>query len=170
MSEASRPLHVRMVCLGNICRSPMAEVVLSRRVREAGLAERVRVTSAGTGDWHRGEPADHRARAALRRRGYDGEAHRAEQFQATDFDTSDLVLAMDEQNLATLRRLQGARGATTELRLLGEYARRADPSDPRSLNVPDPYYGTDADFDHALTLVELAVDGLLERLQQQLGR
>ena len=93
------PYRIALVCLGNICRSPMAHVVLAAAVDEAGLADRVEVTSSGTGDWHVGQPMDRRAAAVLTAAGYDASRHRARQFDASWLDDHDLVLAMDESNL-----------------------------------------------------------------------
>src|SRR6516162_7259180 len=105
--DPAAPYRVCLVCLGNICRSPMAETVLRASLAEAGLAEVVTLDSAGTGDWHLGEPMYPQARRALARRGYDGSAHHAAQFQASWVADRDLVLAMDAGNLATLRRMAG---------------------------------------------------------------
>src|SRR5215469_16856181 len=101
------PYRVCCVCLGNICRSPMAEVVLRARLAEAGLAGKVVVDSAGTGDWHVGDPMYRGARTQLERRGYDGSAHRARQIRPSWLAERDLILAMDAANLASLRRLTG---------------------------------------------------------------
>ena len=103
-----RPYRVCCVCLGNICRSPMAEVVLRDQVARAGLDGRIVVDSAGTGDWHVGGPMEREARAQLTRRGYDGEAHRARQFDRSWLPELDLVLAMDAGNLRDLRALAPA--------------------------------------------------------------
>src|SRR5260370_26947267 len=109
--EPGAPYRVCLVCLGNICRSPMAETVLRAALAEAGLGGTVTVDSAGTGDWHVGEPMNSGARAALARRGYDGAAHRARQFRASWLAQRDPVLAMDAWNLADLRRMAGAQGS-----------------------------------------------------------
>ncbi len=97
------PYQICVVCLGNICRSPMAEVVLRDELDKAGLSGKVTVDSAGTGDWHVGEAMDSRARAELSRRGYDGSGHEARQIRASWLDDYDLLLAMDRSNLANLR-------------------------------------------------------------------
>lgn len=159
--------RISLVCLGNICRSPMAEAVLRARLSDAGLDGRVSVDSAGTGSWHVGEPADPRARAALRRRGYDGDAHRARQFGSSWFDSRDLVLALDHANLETLLRLAPTPEAAQRVRLL----RAFDPfvTRPDDQAVPDPYYGTDADFDAGLDIIERAADGLVTALRGHLG-
>src|SRR6202000_3058392 len=104
------PYTVCLVCLGNICRSPMAEVVLRAELAEAGLAEAVTVDSAGTGDGHIGHPMDRRAQAELGRRGYDGSAHRARQIDSSWLPDRDLFLAMDRRNLADLRRMAAQAG------------------------------------------------------------
>src|SRR5262245_50645801 len=104
-ASSSGDYKICVVCLGNICRSPMAEVLIKAELARAGLAERVSVESAGTGDWHLGEHMDRRARAELTRRGYDGSAHRARQIGPGWFDRFDLLLAMDQANLRTLRRM-----------------------------------------------------------------
>ncbi|HEY1119305.1 MAG TPA: low molecular weight protein-tyrosine-phosphatase, partial [Acidimicrobiales bacterium] len=120
-----------MVCLGNICRSPMADVVLAERLADAGLDDRVSVGSSGTGGWHVGDPMDRRAAATLTAAGYDATRHRARQWgSGEDADAADLVLAMDAQNLADLG------GPTDRVRLFRDF----DPVDPGS-DVPDPYYG-----------------------------
>src|SRR5262244_139612 len=103
--NASGPYRVGLVCLGNICRSPMAEVVLRAELDRAGLSGKVEVDSAGTGDWHLGEAMDPGARAELSRRGYDGSGHEARQIQPSWLTDYDLLLAMDRSNLAGLRRM-----------------------------------------------------------------
>jgi protein-tyrosine phosphatase len=171
-AEEDDPLRIVFVCLGNICRSPMAELVMRRLVDEAGLGDRVLVGSAGTGDWHVGERADERAAAALRSRGYDPSAHRARQFEADDFGAVDLVVALDAANAATLRRSAPDPQATAKITLLRSHdprsvtagAKRAD------LDVPDPYHGGPEGFPHALDLVEAACRGLLDELRPLLGR
>jgi protein-tyrosine phosphatase len=136
--------RIGFVCLGNICRSPVADVVLSAMVSDAGLADRVEVASCGTGPWHVGEPMDHRSAATLAGAGYDPTRHVAQQYDAATWpDHHDLLLAMDEQNLADI----GGRGPRTAL--LGD----ADPLRPGA-EVPDPYYGGDSGFEEVLAMVE----------------
>lgn len=158
----SPPYRICLVCLGNICRSPMAEVVLRHRLGKAGLKDRVQVESAGTGGWHVGEPADARALAALRERGYDGSGHRASRFDASMFERYDLVLVMDRDNLAELHRLAPTPAAGADVRMLRSYDPRAAASG--ELDIPDPYYGGADGFSHVLTLVERAADGLVDQL------
>ncbi|MEU8267641.1 low molecular weight protein-tyrosine-phosphatase [Sphaerisporangium sp. NPDC049002] len=154
--------RVCLVCMGNICRSPMAEVVLRRVLEDHGLADRVVVDSAGTGGWHAGLPMDERALATLSRHGYDGSLHRARQFQRAWFGDRDLVLAMDRDNLRELRRLT-PRGA--EVRLFRSF----DPDAPEGAEVPDPYYGGIDGFLDVLRMVEAASEGLAKHLAEQSG-
>ena len=144
----------------------MAAVVIEHRLDKVALADRVRVESAGTGEWHVGEPADPRALAALRERGYDGAAHRARQFAADWFDRFDLVLALDQDNYAELTRLTAAHGGEARVRLLRSY----DPAARAAgeLDVPDPYYGGADGFAHVLNQLERAADGLVDSLQEEL--
>jgi protein-tyrosine phosphatase len=144
---------VALVCLGNICRSPMADVVLTARTEEAGLAGRVTVASSGTGDWHVGRPMDRRAAATLTAAGYDPSRHRAQQFTASWLDEFDLVLAMDGQNLADIG------GPTGRVRLFRDF----DPAEPGG-EVPDPYYGGDAGFEEVLTMVERTAATIVAQL------
>jgi protein-tyrosine phosphatase len=153
-----------MVCLGNICRSPMADVVLSQRVDDAGLAGRVTVTSCGTGDWHVGQPMDQRAAATLRANDYDPSAHRAQQFSSSWLAGNDLVLAMDGANLAEVRRAEAEPDIQAEpdrVRLFGDF----DPVEPGG-EVPDPYYGGEQGFQEVLTMVERTCAVLVAALQQ----
>ena len=153
------PYRIALVCLGNICRSPMADVVLSARLDRAGLADRVEVTSSGTGDWHVGQPMDERAAATLTTVGYDASRHRAQQFAASWLDERDLVLAMDASNLADVR-AAGANPTDGRVRLFRDF----DPVDPGS-EVPDPYYGGDAGFEEVLAMVERTADALVAALR-----
>ena len=153
---------VALVCLGNICRSPMADVVLSARVDEAGLAGRVRVASCGTGDWHTGQPMDRRAAATLTAHDYDPTRHRAQLFGPSWLEDHDLVLAMDEQNLADV--LAGTPGADRErVRLFRDF----DSVDTGG-EVPDPYYGGDAGFEEVLGMVERTSAALVAALQKEI--
>jgi protein-tyrosine phosphatase len=156
--------RVLMVCMGNICRSPTAEGVLRRKLRDAGLQEAVEVDSAGTHDYHVGAPPDLRAQQHALRRGYDLSALRARQVNVADFERFDLVLAMDEQNLERLQRLCPP-ARRKRLRLLMSFA-----GVPGRTVVPDPYYGGVGHFDEVLDLVERACDGLVAELRQRLGR
>ena len=155
--------RVCMVCLGNICRSPMAAAVLRHKLEAAGLGDEVVVESAGTGGWHVGDGADRRARAALVARGYD-DTHRARTFVRSFFQDYDLVIAMDGENLRNLRALAPDREARDEVRLLRSY----DPTSPPDAEVADPYYGGDDGFVDVLDQIERACDGLVADLRESL--
>jgi protein-tyrosine phosphatase len=145
-----------MVCLGNICRSPTAEAVLRQRLQAHGLHDRVEVDSAGTGGWHIGDPPDARAQRHALRRGYDLSGLRARRVVEADFHGFDLLLAMDEDNLADLERMKPA-GARAELRLFA------------GVQVPDPYQGGPQGFERVLELVEQGSDALLAEIRARLG-
>ena len=168
--DPGRPYRVCLVCMGNICRSPMAESVVSAEVAHAGLTGLVEVDSAGIGDWHAGEGMDRRARAELARRGYsDGAAsgHRARQIELWWLEERDLILVMDKQNLRALRQMAGDRpGMTGRLRLLRSF----DPASPDGAEVPDPYLGDAEAFAHVLDLIEAAAKELAAQLASALTR
>ncbi|WP_067481234.1 low molecular weight protein-tyrosine-phosphatase [Actinomadura hibisca] len=150
--------RVTFVCTGNICRSPMAEGVLRHHVEEEGLD--VEVDSSGTDGWHAGDAADSRTVATLRRAGYRS-AHTARRFEEDWFDRYDLILALDDGHLRALRAMAPDDEARDKVHLLREF----DPNAGDDLDVPDPYYGGRADFDHVLELVEAAMPGLLDRIR-----
>ena len=149
------PVRVLMVCMGNICRSPTAHGVLTQRVADAGLGDRIVVDSAGTHDYHVGRPPDERAQQHAARRGYDLSAQRARQLKAQDFYDFDLVLVMDDANQHAARALCPP-GQRHKLRRLTGFCTRH-----RASEVPDPYYGGAAGFEAVLDLVEDACDGVL---------
>jgi protein-tyrosine phosphatase len=155
-------MQILFVCLGNICRSPTAEGVMRRLVREAGLEAEIEIDSAGTGGWHVGNPPDARATEAARRRGT-ALAGAARQVSADDFDRFDLIMAMDGSNLHELRQLAADDEARARVRLLREF----DPASAQTidLDVPDPYYGGPGGFDTVLDLVEAACRGLLDEVR-----
>ncbi len=179
--RASGPYRISFVCLGNICRSPMAEVVLRAELAQAELAGLVELDSAGTGDWHLGEPMDRRAQAELSRRGYDGSAHRARQFRPAWFAERDLILALDLNNLRDLRLMApDAEAAGPRLMLLRSFdpglaGNGTGPGDHGSTGdhisraVPDPYGGTAEDYARALDMVRAAARGLTARLTELLS-
>lgn len=155
-------MRILFVCLGNICRSPTAEGVFRRRLADAGLGEAVEVDSCGTGGWHIGKAPDARAQAAARQRGVDVSQLRARQLDAADFARFDYLLAMDDDNLASLEAMRPD-DCTAHVGLLLDFA-----GEPGRA-VPDPYYGGEQGFDEVLDLVERAADGLIEHLRQRLG-
>ena len=152
-------VSITFVCMGNICRSPTAHGVMRHKLREAGLADRVAVSSAGTHAWHEGEPPDPRSQQHARRRGYDLADLRARRLLEQDFERSHLVLVMDWDNMALAEELCPPQHRT-RLRRLTEFCRRFD-----APVVPDPYAGGPAGFEHVLDLVEDACEGLLEHLR-----
>jgi protein-tyrosine phosphatase len=154
-------LRILFVCLGNICRSPTAEGVLRTLAAREAPELPLEVDSAGTADFHLGEPPDPRTQAAALRRGYDLAALRARVIEPADFGHFDLILAMDEENLRVLRR-RAPTHFHERLRLLLEFAPEAD-----SRDVPDPYYGGPNGFEEVLDLVEAAARGLLTHLRQR---
>lgn len=161
MAGVTEPaLHVCFVCSGNICRSPMAAVVFRERLRRAGLADQVRVTSCGIGPWHVGEPADARALATLDAHGYRGK-HIAAQVDEEHL-AADLLLAADAGHVRDLRRKVDD---PARVHLLREF----DPSAPAGAEVPDPYYGGDDGFDEVLGMIERTVPGLLDWAKRSLG-
>ena len=153
-------VRVLFVCMGNICRSPTAEGVFKHFVAEAGLAKHILSDSAGTHDYHIGEPPDPRAQEAAVRRGYDLGSLRGRQVSPRDFSDFDYVLAMDETNRRELERLCPPRDAH-KLKLFMSFA-----GDPVLREVPDPYYGGTQGFDQVLDMVELAARGLLKHLRE----
>lgn len=154
-------LHVTFVCSGNICRSPMAEKMFAQQIQQRGLGERVRVTSAGTGGWHAGDGADPRANTVLRAHGYPT-THAAAQL-ADDHLSADLVVALGRNHVRML----------TELGVEPERIRMLRSFDPRSgahaLDVEDPYYGNQSEFEETFTVIEASLPGLHSWVDEQLG-
>jgi protein-tyrosine phosphatase len=148
--------RVLFVCMGNICRSPMAEGVFRHMIRQAGLDDVVKVESAGTHAFHAGEAPDKRAQSTAAKRGYDISDLRARQVEDIDFDRFDLILAMDWDNLSMLQQT-GPKKAHHKLQLLMRFA-----TEHESATIPDPYYGAQQGFDQSLDFIEDACAGLLE--------
>jgi low molecular weight protein-tyrosine phosphatase len=157
-ARSSGHYRVELVCLGNICRSPTAHVVLAERLADAGLDEVVTVTSSGTGDWHVGGPMDRRAAATLTAAGYDATRHRARQWDESE--PIDLVLAMDDSNLADLG------GRTDRVRKFRDLDPAGHSAEGGS-DVPDPYYGGDDGFEEVLAMVERTASALVDALQRE---
>jgi protein-tyrosine phosphatase len=157
------PYRIAFVCLGNICRSPMADVILSRLVDDAGLGTKVEVSSSGTGTWHLGEAMDPRAAAQLLAEGYDASAHVAKKFDPSWLE-QDLVLAMDANNLADIT---DGRGASERVRMFRSFDPVLDGSeDPDDLDVPDPFYGGDEGFVEVIAMVERTCRRILAELEK----
>ncbi len=153
------PVRVLFVCLGNICRSPMAEAVFRHLVEEAGLSDEILIDSAGTGAWHVGQSAHHGTLNILRKNNivHNG---RARQINRADFDQYDYILAMDEENLADLRAMKPAH-SRAELGLFLEYAGDLVPVH----EVPDPYYT--GRFEEVYKLVHTGAEALLRHIRQE---
>lgn len=163
LSESKKMVRILFVCLGNICRSPTAEGVLRHLlVQEAPrLKVQVEVDSAGTGDYHIGDPPDLRSQRAAMKRGIDLSGLRARQVVLQDFAHFDLILAMDRNNLRDLQSIQ-PRASHAQLRLFLEYAKDLD-----DVEVPDPYYGDASGFERVLDLATAASSGLIAALQHR---
>jgi len=160
--DVRKPMSVSiaMVCMGNICRSPIAEHVMRGKAEAAGLD--VLVESAGTGGWHAGEPADHRAVAVLEQHGYTSQ-HRAQQFSVEWFDRFDYIIVMDAQNFSNVIGLARTDNHISKVKLLRSF----DPNAPKGAVVPDPYYDGHDAFVEVLRMVEAACDGLIGHLANQ---
>jgi len=159
------PYRVALVCLGNICRSPMAHVVLAAKIAGSPLDGRVEVDSSGTGDWHLGGPMDPRAASTLSAAGYDPSRHRSQQFGPAWFDEFDVVVVMDSGN----RRDVLAAALDDESRQRVRMLREFDPEAGGDLDVPDPWYGGQSGFDDVLAMIERSTDGLIGVLDDLLA-
>ena len=158
---AEDPIRVLFVCLGNICRSPLAEGVFRSLAQARGLENRYLVDSAGTGAWHAGERPDQRSVEVARRNGVVLAGH-ARQIEAPDFADFDYVIAMDRQNLLELRTLARSPQGEAHLHLLRDF----DP-EPGDGQVPDPYYGGPDGFERMYEMVNRACEALLDHLEER---
>ena len=149
---------VIFVCMGNICRSPTAETVFRHYAENAGFATQILIDSAGTHDYHIGDPPDFRAQQAALQRGYDMSDLRGRQVEEGDFYRFDYMLAMDRANLGILQRIAPSTGRA-EVQLFLEHARHH-----AEREVPDPYYGGSDGFERVLDMVEDAAEGLLQHI------
>jgi protein-tyrosine phosphatase len=153
-------VRVLFVCLGNICRSPLAQGVFENVLRREGLEGEVFVDSAGIGSWHVGRPPDERAQRSAGLRGLDISSQRARRIEPNDCQSFDYILAMDEENYRAVAAL--CRGSGAEVRPFLNYApNRAE------TEVPDPFYGGSEGFEHVLDLVEEASEGLLKEIEKK---
>lgn len=161
------PYRLAVVCLGNICRSPMANVILDSKVEAAGLDERIIVTSAGTGDWHVGNPMDDRAAAILTSAGYDPSRHRAKTFTRDWYAENDLLLAMDRSNRTDMIDLAPTVGSADKVRLFRSFDPKAREGDDE---VPDPWTGGIEGFELVLDMVERTSEMLIRDIAARLAR
>lgn len=165
-ADAPGVFRVCFVCTGNICRSPMAETILLDMARSAGLDHSIGIMSAGTGDWHVGEPADHRTLQALANHGYDGSFHRAKQFDPDWFEDLDLVVTFDRTQERVLRAWARSEEDAAKIQpLLG-----FDSEQSGVLDVPDPYYSDAAQFDRVLVMIERACTALFAQIRPGIAR
>ncbi len=153
------PVKLLFVCLGNICRSPLAEGVCRHLIRQRNLTDRVTVDSCGTGGWHVGDPPDHRMRETARRHGVSMDGQQARQFSTTDFERFDYILVMDRGNLRTVRSQDPTGQYASKVQLFRSY----DPK-PGDQEVPDPYYGGAAGFENVYHMIERTCIALLDAI------
>jgi protein-tyrosine phosphatase len=158
--DESALFRICFVCTGNICRSPMAETVFNSLVKKAGLESSFAVLSAGTGDWHVGEPSDERTLAALRARGYNGSGHRGRQFDTAWFGNLDLVVVFDRSQERILSTWAATEQDRSKVQLLLSFDSEQAPLS----DVPDPYYSDAALFDQVLTMIERACTALFRQI------
>jgi len=152
---------VLFVCTGNICRSPTADGVARKLVAERGHDGRIEIDSAGTHGYHEGEPPDARSIAAAARRGIDLSGQRARRVREADFETFDLILAMDRGHDRLLKR-QAPKSALPRIRLFLDYAPNLATRD-----VPDPYYGAGDGFEQVFDMIEAAAGGLIDAIERE---
>jgi protein-tyrosine phosphatase len=153
--------RILMVCLGNICRSPMAKAILVKKLNEKNITW-VEVDSAGTSDYHSGGKADQRTMESGKKHGIDLSSHRARQFERRDFDTFDLIYAMDNDNYSDILNQAGSKEDAEKVKLiLNEISPGAN------LSVPDPWFGGEKDFEKVFTMLDKACDIIIERIQYE---
>lgn len=155
-----RKKKLLFICLGNICRSPAADGIMKALVEKHGVDDNYEIDSAGIGSWHIGQLPDHRMRQCGQQHGYTFN-HLARQIATTDFTAFDYIIVMDEQNYADVSRLASRTNATARIVRMADFFTRHK----GAASVPDPYYGTETDFHHAIALIEDGCEGLLKRLE-----
>jgi protein-tyrosine phosphatase len=158
--DESALFRICFVCTGNICRSPMAEAVFKDLIRNAGLTSSISVMSAGTGDWHVGEPSDVRTVTALSTHGHDGTAHRAKQFDPDWFESLDLVIVFDRSQERILKAWATNEPDRSKVQMLLSF----DGDHNGMLDVPDPYYSDAVTFDRVLGMIEKACTSLFRQI------
>lgn len=156
-------MRILFVCLGNICRSPLAEGIFRKHVEAAGLGDRFDIDSAGTGDWHIGEAPDKRAQATAHSKGLDISGLRGRQFSVEDFSRFDRIVVMDSANHRDVSKLAANDEQAGRVEFLLDYAEDSD-----GIDVPDPYFGGDDGFEHVYALIDGACQNLLTSLRREL--
>jgi protein-tyrosine phosphatase len=151
----SKPFRVLFVCLGNICRSPAAEIIFTQQVADAGRSNEFQIDSAGTIGFHRGAPPDPRMSEALQREGFTVHGH-SRQIEVEDLKTFDLIVTMDEANLNDVRQLDTEGTFHEKIRPFMDFCQNFD-----DLRIPDPYYGGQRGFDHVIALLKDGCQGIL---------
>ena len=159
--------RICVICSGNICRSPMGEVILRHLLDEAGLGDSVEVDSAGTGGWHEGDGADPRTLTSLTSGGYDGSAHRARQWQHAWYADRDLVLVADRGHERALLRLAPSAEDRDKVRLFRSFDPESVAAD--DLEMDDPWWGDDRDFDRTYAEVRAAVPGVVDHVRERIS-
>ncbi len=156
---------VLFVCLGNICRSPAAEGIFNKMIKDDGLSDKVKCDSAGTINSHQGEPADKRMIDHAKERGYQvsGKARQFDRY--VDFDEFDYIIGMDKNNCATLKAMDAKKQYQSKLMEMAEFS-----TNPEIDQIPDPYYGDEDGFDHTLNLLEDACQRLVVRIKSDLKK
>jgi len=159
-STMPAPKSILFVCMGNICRSPAAEIIFRHQAREAGIEDQLHIDSAGTISYHAGNPPDPRMSETLRQRGYTVKG-RARQVQAADLERFDLILTMDEDNLAEVRSLDPSGHKHAKIRPFVDYL-----TEHEAPRIPDPYYGGQKGFETVIELLEDGCRSLIETIQK----
>jgi protein-tyrosine phosphatase len=159
----STPYKLLFVCLGNICRSPSAEGIMNHLIKQHGLEDQIICDSAGTSSYHIGSPPDRRMTAAALRQGIRLEGQ-ARQFQKSDFEEFDLILAMDKENYENILRLDRTGQYAHKVKLMCDFC-----TEHKDREVPDPYYGGESGFTYVIDLLLDACKGLLKDIQKQMG-
>jgi len=155
-------MKVLMVCLGNICRSPMAQGVLEQKLLQEGLENKVTVDSAGTSDYHIGDPPDHRAVQKSKEKGIDISSYRGRQFEREDFDQFDRIFAMDFSNYENIVRLSRDKSDNQKVEMILNLTHEGS-----NMSVPDPYYGGEEGFENVYHLLDSACDVLIEQIKSE---
>lgn len=158
----NKKIHLLFVCLGNICRSPAAEGIMSGIVQKNDLQDIIKVDSAGTSGWHEGDLPDERMRIHGEKRGYDF-CSRARKFKKSDFDDFDYIIVMDENNYNSVKSFASGKEQVEKIHMINKFSVQYNDHD----NIPDPYYGGPSGFELVLDLLEDACEGLLQFIKKE---